>query len=107
MQNPHRRGHDDREGDSLSPEGPGPKALGGALRHAHFLRHFRALGNTIKYDDKTNPNVWLEDYRLTCRAGRANDDLFTIQFLPIYVANSARAWLDHLPRNIIDRWDDL
>jgi hypothetical protein len=64
-------------------------------------------GNIIKYNDKTNPSVWLEDYCLVCRAGEVNDDPFIIQFLPIYLVDSARAWLDHLPRNIINSWEDL
>jgi hypothetical protein len=42
-----------------------------------------------------------------CRAGGANDDLFVILFLTIYLPDSARAWLDHLPRNIMNRWYDL
>jgi hypothetical protein len=49
----------------------------------------------------------LEDYHLACRAGWADDDLFIIQFLPIYLADTARAWLDHLPRNMINSWEDL
>jgi hypothetical protein len=77
------------------------------VHDAHFPRHFRAPGNIIKYDGKTNPNVWMQDYRLVCRAGGENDDLFIIQFLPIYLADFARAWLDLLPRNVIDSWDDL
>jgi hypothetical protein len=56
-----------------------------------FPRHFRASGNIIKYEGKTNPSVWLEDYRLTCEASRVNDDLFMIQFLQIYLTDSARA----------------
>jgi hypothetical protein len=36
-----------------------------------------------------------------------NSDLFIIQFLPIYLADSTKAWLDHLLRNVIDSWDDL
>jgi hypothetical protein len=32
-----------------------------------------------------------------CRAGGANDDPFIIQ-----LADSNRAWLEHLPRNIIN-----
>jgi hypothetical protein len=56
---------------------------------------------------KTNPSIWLEGYHLMCSAGGVNDDLFIIQFLQIYLADSIRAWLDHLPRNFIDRWDDL
>jgi hypothetical protein len=58
---------------------------------ACFLKHFWAPSNIIKYDDKTNPSIWLEDYCLTCRAGGVDDDLFIIQFLPIYLANSTRA----------------
>jgi hypothetical protein len=34
--------------------------------------------------------------------GRVDDDLFIIKFLPIYLADSARASLDNLPRNMID-----
>jgi hypothetical protein len=49
------------------------------------------LSNIVKYDGKTNPNIWLEDYHLACRAGGVYDDLFIIQFLLIYLADSARA----------------
>jgi hypothetical protein len=77
------------------------------MRNAHFPRHFRALSNVTKYDGKTNPSVWLEDYCLTCRVGGATDDLFIIQILHIYLAESVKAWLDHLPRNAINYWDDL
>jgi hypothetical protein len=64
-----------------------------------FQNTFWAPSNVIKYDTKTNPNAWLGDYRLTCRVGRANDNLFIIQFLPIYLVVLARAWLDHLSWN--------
>jgi hypothetical protein len=56
-------GHDDHEGRSLSPKGHGPKAFGSTMHDAHLPRHFRAPGDTVKYDVKTNPSVWLEDYR--------------------------------------------
>jgi hypothetical protein len=42
-----------------------------------------------------------------CSAGRADDDLFIIQFLPIYLTSMTRAWLDHFPRNTNDCWEDL
>jgi hypothetical protein len=74
---------------------------------AQFLRHFCVPSNIVKYDGKTYPSVWLEAYYLACRAGGADDDLSTIQFHPIYFANSASAWLDDLLRNIIKSWDDL
>jgi hypothetical protein len=77
------------------------------VHDAHFSRTFRASSNITKYDGKTNPSVWLEDYHLAHQVGNGNDDLFVIQFLPIYLADSARAWLVHLPRNIMNSWDDL
>jgi hypothetical protein len=97
----------DQEWCSLSPEGLGPKAFGSNVHDACFPRHFRVPNNIIKYDGNTYPNVWLEDYRFTCRAGGADNDLFIIQFLPIYLADTSRAWLDHFPRNSIDCWEDL
>jgi hypothetical protein len=47
-------------------------------QNAQFPRHFRAPNNIIKYDGKTNPSIWLEDYRLACRVGEADDDMFII-----------------------------
>jgi hypothetical protein len=38
---------------------------------------------------------------------QADDDFFIIQFICINLADTARAWLDHLPRNLIDYWEDL
>jgi hypothetical protein len=42
-----------------------------------------------------------------CSLGEADTELFIIQFLPIYLADTSRAWLDHLPRNSIDYWECL
>jgi hypothetical protein len=40
----------------------------------HFLKCFRVLSNIVKYDGKTNPSIWLEDYHHVCRAGAMDDD---------------------------------
>jgi hypothetical protein len=48
------------------------------VHNVWFLKYYRAPSNVIKYDGKTNPSVWLEDYRFACRAGGADDDLFII-----------------------------
>jgi hypothetical protein len=99
---PHHNERNDREGHSLSPEGLGPKAFMSNMCDARFLKHFQAPNNVVKYDGKMNPIIWLEYYHLACTAGGEDDNLFTIQFLPIYLADTARVWLDHLPRNTID-----
>jgi hypothetical protein len=105
--NLHPDGSNDQERCSPSLEGLGPKEFGSNVCDACFPRCFCDPNNIIEYDGKTNPSIWLEDYCLVCRAGGADDDLFIIQFLPIYMAKTSRAWHDHLPRNTIDCWEDL
>ena len=36
-----------------------------------------------------------------------NDDDFIIHNLPLFLADSVRAWLEHLPSNAIQSWADL
>jgi hypothetical protein len=60
-----------------------------------------------RYDGDTNPSVWLEDYRLAWHTGGATDDLFVIKNLPLYLGDSARMWLKHLPHDKIHDWIDL
>jgi hypothetical protein len=67
-----------------------------------FPKRFWTPNNVVKYDSKTNPSIWLEDYRLPCMVGGADGDLFIIQFLPIYLVDTTMAWLDHMPGNLID-----
>jgi hypothetical protein len=61
------------------------------MRDASFPKRFWVPNNIVKYDSKTNPSIWLEDYYLTCRVGRADNSHFIIQVLPIYLANTSRA----------------
>jgi hypothetical protein len=84
-------GHSKRKWRSLSPEGSGPKAFRSSVRDTCFPKRFRVPNNIVKYDGKTNPSIWLEDYHLACRAGRADSDLFIIQLLPIYLVDTSRA----------------
>jgi hypothetical protein len=51
--------------------------------------------------------VSLEDHRLACHAGGATHDLFVIKNLSLYLGDSARTWLEHLPRDKIQDWTDL
>jgi hypothetical protein len=69
MWNPRWGGRDDREGCNLRPKGPGPKAFKRNVHDACFPKCFQASNNIIKYDGRTNPIVWLEDYCLVCRVG--------------------------------------
>jgi hypothetical protein len=72
-----------------------------------FLVNFYAPPNIVKYSRDTNATMWLEDFYLAYRAGRTDDDLFIILYLPLYLAESDRAWLEHLLANNIHSWTDF
>jgi hypothetical protein len=57
--------------------------------------------------ERRNPGLWLEDYRLACQAGGADGDAFIIHNLPLYLVDSVRTWLEHLPPNEIKCCADL
>jgi len=42
-----------------------------------------------------------------CRAGGVVNDDFVIRNLPLFLADSVRTWLEHLPPNCIQSWADL
>jgi hypothetical protein len=67
---------------------------------------FRAL-NIEKYDGETDLKIWLINYQLAMKAAFALDTFFMIHYLPIYLTNSARNWLNNLREGTIKRWVDL
>ena len=95
------------EDRSPSPGLLGPQAFSRHILNAAFSPRYRPHTNIPKYAGETNPGLWLEDYRLACQAGGSNDDDFIIRNLPLFLTNSARAWLEHLPSNAIQSWVDL
>jgi hypothetical protein len=44
-----------------------------------------------------NPKLWLDNYRLTYQLGGMDDDQFITRNLPLFLVDSTRAWLEHLP----------
>jgi hypothetical protein len=63
--------------------------------------------NILKYFRETNPGLWLKDYQLMCQAGGTDSDSFVIRNLPLFLADSAQTWLEHLPPNKIQSWANL
>jgi hypothetical protein len=100
-----RRGHHPRRGGrydsgedrSPSPEPPGPQAFSRAIRRAPFPTRFRPPTTITKYSGETRPELWLADYRLACQLGGTDDDNLVIRNLPLFLSDTARAWLEHLP----------
>jgi hypothetical protein len=104
-----RRGrhYDSGEDRSPSPEPPSPQAFSRAIRRAPFLTWFRTPTTITKYSRETRPELWLADYRLACQLGGTDDDNLIIRKLPLFLSDTARAWLEHLPPGQISNWDDL
>jgi hypothetical protein len=105
---PRRGGRYDSEEDrSPSPEPLGLQAFSRAIRRAPFPARFRALTTVTKYSGETRPKLWLADYRLACQLGGTDDDNLIIRNLPLFLSDTTRAWLEHLPPAQISNWDDL
>ena len=97
----HGGRYDSGEDRRPSPGLPGPQAFGRHILNAAFPPRYRPPTNIPKYSRETNPKLWLEDYRLACQAGGVDNDDFIIHNLPLFLTDSARTWLEHLPSNII------
>jgi hypothetical protein len=68
---------------------------------------FRTPTTITKYSGETRPELWLADYWLACQLGGTDDDNLIIRNLPLFLSDTARAWLEHLPPGQISNWDDL
>lgn len=108
VRHPYEGGwHNDHVERTWDPCPPGLRAFSSRIRTALFPQCFRPPTTVTKYAGETNPGLWLEDYRLACQAGGATDDLAIIRNLLLYLAGSARMWLEHLPANLMYEWSNL
>jgi hypothetical protein len=105
---PRRGGrYDSGEDQSPSPEPPGLQAFSRAIRRAPFPTRIRTPTTITKYSGETRPEQRLADYRLACQLGGTDDDNLILRNLPLFLSDTARAWLEHLPPGQISNWDDL
>jgi hypothetical protein len=74
------------------------------IRTTSFTQSFRQPTSIVKYTGKTDPRIWLNDYRLACQLGGDTTDEVIIRNLPLHLADSAWTWLKHLPASDIHNW---
>ena len=96
-----------RRGPEPEPRPAGPSGLGPAHPQCCLPAKVLATNQHPKVLWETNPGLWLNVYRLAYQAGGADNDDFIIRNLPLFLADSARARLEHLPSNAIQSWADL
>jgi hypothetical protein len=70
-----------------------------------FPEGFKPI-NIEQYDGTTDPVVWIEDFLMHIHMA-LGDDLHAIKYLPLKLKGSARHWLNSLPKNSTDNWEDL
>jgi hypothetical protein len=94
----HRGGrYDSSEDRSPSPEPPDPRVFSKAIRETILPARFRPPATVTKYNGETKPKLWLIDFRLACQLGGATDNRVIIWQLPLFLSDTARAWLEDLP----------
>jgi hypothetical protein len=73
----------------------GPPVFRYRIRSAPTPCRFHA-SNIEKYDIETDPKIWLVNLQLSMKVPSALDTCFMIQYLSIYLIDSARNWLINL-----------
>jgi hypothetical protein len=111
-----RRGYHPRRGDAatartiavLRPNHPVRESSAGPYDERRSLPvSMPRLPSPSTRGGGMRPELWLADYRLACQLGGAHDDNLIIRNLPLFLSDTARAWLEHLPPAQISDWDDL
>jgi hypothetical protein len=96
------------------PADHAPSSSPGAVNNfPAFSRLFRMIRypkdfkpSIEKYDDRSDPSIWLKMYSITTRASRGNEDNMAGYF-PIVMGKSPLLWLDNLPVECITSWATL
>ena len=81
----------------------GPECFGRAIRAAEIPHNFRLATGVSKFTEESNPDTWLEDYRVAVHIGGGNDEV-AMKHLPLMLEGSARAWLSQLAPGSIFSW---
>ena len=74
--------------------------FGYQIRLAPMPHRFRAP-NIEKYNGETDLKIWLVNYQLVMKAASTSDMFFMIQYLRIYLIDSARNLLNNLREGTI------
>jgi hypothetical protein len=74
------------------------------LRSIDYTDNFKP--NIQKYDDRSDPNMWLSTYYVANKAAGGNLDHMASYF-PLVMGDAPSLWLNNLPAGSITLWADL
>jgi hypothetical protein len=79
-------------------------ALAPRLRSVAYPDNFKP--NIQKYDDRSDPNIWLSTYYVAVKVANSNFDHMAAYF-PLVMGDTPSLWLNNLPVGSITSWADL
>src|SRR3954464_1685493 len=85
---------------------PGPTCFGPRIRQEQFPKGFTLPRDTPKYNGSLKPEDWLVDYMTAVRIAGGSWRL-AVRYAPLMPQESARTWLNSLPRDSINCWEDF
>ena len=91
----------------LEEEGAaGPACFGYRIRTKRFPKGFTLPRDTPKYNGSAKPEDWLTDY-MTAVGIAGGSWHVAVRYAPLMLQGSARTWLNSLPSNNINCWEDF
>jgi hypothetical protein len=79
-------------------------ALAPLLRSVAYPDNF--IPNIQKYDDRSDPNIWLSTYYVAVKASGGNFD-HMVAYFPLVMGDTPSLWLNNLPSGCITSWAEL
>jgi hypothetical protein len=76
------------------------------VRGEEYPLKFKAPREIEKYDPKQDPAMWINTY-LMAMGIAGHTELLATHYLPLLVDDSTRQWLNTLPKDNIDSWDEM
>src|SRR3954463_3468168 len=93
--------------DLQEEEGPaGLECFGGRIRAEQFPKGFTLPRDTPKYNGSVKPEDRLVDYMTAVGIAGGNRRV-AVRYAPLMLQGSARSWLNSLPSNNINYWEDF
>ena len=84
----------------------GPACFGPMVRHEPYPPNFKSPKEIEKYDPKEDPVAWIDNY-LMAMGIAGHTDLLAARFLPMMMGGPTRQWVNTLPTNSIDSWEEM
>src|SRR4051812_13733666 len=84
----------------------GPACFGHRIRTEKFPKSFKLPRDTPKYNGSVKPEDWLSDYLTAVRIAGGSRRV-AVRYAPLRLQGSARTWLNSLPKDSINCWEDF